>query len=95
MNIMKVAPYTADAVDSSGAADGKSGTSTASGTSGSTSDQVQLSQNYKELANVRKSISGAEEVRTDKVQEVQNQLSSGTYQINAGGIAEKMMSEIL
>jgi negative regulator of flagellin synthesis FlgM len=96
MNIMKIPPYTTNAVGSSGAADGKSATSEkAAATSGAASDTVQLSKNYRDLASTQKSISGTDEIRTDKVQQVKNQLASGTYSINPGEIAGKMMNEVM
>jgi flagellar biosynthesis anti-sigma factor FlgM len=93
---MKIPPYTTNGIEISGAAAGNSGTSDKAASAGSsTSDRVQLSQNYTNLANVQKSISGTDNIRTDKVQQIQNQLASGTYQIDAGAIAGKMLNEIL
>ncbi len=96
MNIMKIPSYTTNAVGSSGSAGGKSDASDKSaGANGSSSDRVQLSENYMNLANAQKSISGTDQIRTDKVQQVKNQLESGNYRINAGEIANKMMDEIM
>ncbi|MGC9195217.1 MAG: flagellar biosynthesis anti-sigma factor FlgM [Syntrophobacteraceae bacterium] len=96
MSAMKIPPYTTNGIESSGAAAGNSGTSdkTASVDS-STSDRVQLSQNYTNLASVQKSIMGTDNVRTDKVQQIQSQLAGGTYRVDAGEIAGKMLNEIL
>ncbi len=94
---MKIPPYQTNVAGTSGAADPTTGaaTSKTTTTSGATSDTVQLSQNYKDLANAQKSISGTDEVRTDKVEQVQNQLQNGTYQVDAGAIAGQMMGEIM
>lgn len=96
MNIMKIPPYQTNAAGSSAPADGKSSAQgKATAATGAASDQLQLSQNYVDLANAQKSISGTDEIRTDKVQQIQNQLASGSYQIDAGAIAGKMIDEIM
>ena len=58
-------------------------------------DRVQLSKNYQDLAQAQKTIMGTNEARTDKVQQIKNQLENGTYQINPGAIAGKMIDEIV
>ncbi|MDR3569937.1 MAG: flagellar biosynthesis anti-sigma factor FlgM [Syntrophobacteraceae bacterium] len=94
---MKIPPYVASAVGSSSAVDPKSGATekAATGSGANSSDRVQLSQNYQSLANVQKSLSGSDAIRTDKVQQIQSQLASGTYQVDSGAIAEKMMGEVM
>ena len=95
MNIKTIPPYLTNAVQNSGTA-GKAGAQdNATVVNGVSSDQVQLSQDYQDLAQAQKSIAGTDEVRTDKVQQIKNQLESGSYQINPGAIAGKMLDEII
>ncbi len=96
MTIMKIPPYVTNTVGSSAAAGTKSGsTEKTAAAGGGSSDRVQLSQNYVDLANAQKSISGTDEIRTDKVEQVKNQLESGNYQVDSEAIATKMMGEIM
>ena len=96
-NTMKIPPYLTNAIGSAGAVEPKtSGTDrTAAGNGSTSSDRVQLSQNYQNIANAQKSISGTEEIRTDKVQQIQSQLTSGAYQVDAGAVAEKMLDDVI
>jgi len=59
------------------------------------SDRVELSKNYQDLAQTQKSIAGSDQVRTEKVQQIKNQLESGNYQIKPGEIAGKMLDEVI
>jgi negative regulator of flagellin synthesis FlgM len=96
MDIRKIPPYLTNAVDSSSAAAGKPGAQEkTTAVSGVSSDRVQLSKNYQDLAQAQKSISATGEVRTDMVQQIKNQLESGSYQINPDAIAGKMLNEII
>lgn len=96
MNIKTIPPYLTNAVQSSTATTGKPGTEekTAVG-NGASSDRVQLSQDYQDMAQAQKAITGSGEIRTEKVQQIVNQLKSGTYQINPSEIAGKMLDEIV
>jgi flagellar biosynthesis anti-sigma factor FlgM len=47
------------------------------------------------MAQAQKAASGPEEIRTEKVQQIVNQLNSGTYQIKPDEIAGKMLDEIV
>jgi negative regulator of flagellin synthesis FlgM len=95
MNIRTIPPYLTNAVQNSSTA-GKTGAQdSATVVNGVSSDQVQLSQDYQDLAQAQKSIAGTDAVRTDKVQQIKNQLESGSYQINPGAIAGKMIDEII
>jgi flagellar biosynthesis anti-sigma factor FlgM len=96
MNIKTIPPYLTNAVQSSTAATGKPGTEekTAVGNAAS-SDRVQLSQDYQDMAQAQKAIAGSSDIRTEKVQQIQNQLNSGTYQIKPDEIAGKMLDEIV
>lgn len=95
MNIRKISPYLTDAVQNSKPV-AQSGTEdkTVAG-NGLSSDRVQLSKGYQDLAQAQKAIAGSEEIRTSKVQEIKNQLESGNYQIKPGDIAQKMVDEII
>lgn len=96
MNVRKIPPYLTNAVQNSGAAAGKPGAQEKAAVgNGVSSDRVQLSKDYLDLANAQKSIMGTDEVRTDKVQQVKNLLESGKYRINPGEIAGKMLDEII
>jgi negative regulator of flagellin synthesis FlgM len=95
MNIRKISPYLTDAVQNSKQA-GQSGAEEKAVTgNGVSSDRVQLSKDYQDLAQAQKAISGPGEIRTDKVQAIKNQLESGSYQIKPGEIAQKMVDEII
>jgi negative regulator of flagellin synthesis FlgM len=67
----------------------------AAAVNGVSSDRVELSKDYQDLAQAQKSIAGTDEVRTEKVQQIKNQLQSGNYQIKPGEIAGKMLDEII
>jgi negative regulator of flagellin synthesis FlgM len=96
MNVRNVPPYVTDAVQNSGAATAKPGTQEKVGAAtGVSSDRVELSKNYQDLAQAQKSIARSDEVRADKVQQIKNQLQSGTYEIKPGAIAGKMLDEVI
>ena len=96
MSIRKIGPYLTNAVQSSSTATGKSGAQEkAAGGTGMASDRVQLSKDYQELVNTQKALVGTDEVRTEKVQQIKNQLESGNYQVKPGEIAGKMLDEII
>ncbi len=95
MNIMKIPPYQTNGAESAAPADGKANTPGKTATTGVASDRVQLSQSYMNLANAQKSISGPQEIRTDKVEQIKGQIDSGSYQINPGAIAGNMLNEIM
>jgi negative regulator of flagellin synthesis FlgM len=96
MNIKTIPPYLTNAVQSTTTTTGKSGTEEKTGVgSAASSDRVQLSQDYQDMAQAQKAIMGSDEIRTDKVQQIVNQLNSGTYQIKPDEIAGKMLNEIV
>ncbi len=94
MNINKLTPYLTEAVHNSKVVKpgGEEKTVAASGIS---SDKVQLSKDYKELAQAQKTMAGTEESRTAKVEQLRNQLKSGSYTVNPDAIAGKMLDEII
>lgn len=95
MNIRKVSPYLTNAVQNSGSTGQTGADDKAAGGNGVSTDRVQLSQNYLDLAQAQKNISGSGDIRTDKVQDVKNQIDSGSYTIDPTGIAQKMVDEIV
>ena len=96
MNIRKVPPYMTDAVQNSSAATAKPGAPEKAGAAnGVSSDRVELSKDYQDLAQAQKSIAGTDEIRTEKVQQIKNQLESGNYEIKPSEIAGKMLDEII
>ncbi len=96
MKIKTTPPYLTDAVQNTTAKAGKTGTEDKTGiANGASADRVQLSQNYQDIAQAQKAASGSGDIRTDKVQQIVNQLNSGTYQIKPNEIAGKMLDEIV
>jgi flagellar biosynthesis anti-sigma factor FlgM len=96
MNIRKIPPYLTNAVQSSRGAAGKPGAQEKAAVgNGVSSDRLQLSEDYKDLANAQKAITGTDEVRTEMVQRIKDQLESGNYRVKPGEIAGKMLDEII
>jgi negative regulator of flagellin synthesis FlgM len=95
MNIRTIAPYITDAVQNSKAAGQSGAEDKAAVGNGVSTDRVQLSKDYQDLAQAQKSITGTGEIRTDKVQAIKNQLESGSYQIKPNEIAQNMVDEII
>lgn len=56
-----------------------------------TADQVTLTSSARSLQKIEDTIAKAPVVDTAKVASVQQQLSAGTYQINSGRIADKLL----
>ncbi len=95
MNIRKIPTYITDAVQNSSAT-GKAGPQEKSATGPAvSSDRVQLSKNYQDIAQAQKAAMGNNGIRTEKVQQIQFQLQNGTYQLDPGKIAGKMLDEII
>jgi len=64
-------------------------------TTGPVEDNVDLSQAARELQNTQKLMESIPDVRQDKVDRLKNQIESGTYRVDAGKIADKMVKESL
>ncbi len=62
---------------------------------GVSTDRVQLSKDYQDMAQAQASIAGSGGIRTDKVQEIKNQLASGTYKVQPDAVAGKMLDEVI
>jgi flagellar biosynthesis anti-sigma factor FlgM len=95
MNIRKIPPYLTDVMQNSGATGKPGGQEKAVAGNAVTSDRVHLSKDYQSLANAQKVITGSEDVRNDKVQQIKLQLDGGNYQIKPYEIAGKMLDEVI
>ena len=58
-------------------------------------DTVNISDAAKEIQEVRKELDNIPEVRTEKVEQLKNQIENGTYEIKSEEIAEKMLKDSL
>jgi flagellar biosynthesis anti-sigma factor FlgM len=95
MAISKIPPYMTNTVQNSTTSGKPGAQEKATVVNGVSSDRVQLSKDYQDLAQAQKSITGTPEVRTEMVQRIKNQLESGNYQIKPSEIAGKMLDEII
>ena len=57
-------------------------------------DEVTLSSEAKDFATLTKLLSKTPDVRTDRVEDLKNQISSGTYTVRAEEVAEKIISQL-
>jgi negative regulator of flagellin synthesis FlgM len=58
-------------------------------------DRVELSARAKELLAAREAIAGMDDVDHEKVARIKAQIEAGTYKVDAGKIADKMVDESL
>lgn len=65
--------------------------STAAGSAGSSSDSVKLTASAQSLHDIAKA-GAVPEVNTHRVEQIRQALANGTYQINPGHIADRLMS---
>lgn len=56
-------------------------------------DQVALSETAKDFQNIYKMLAEVPDIRQDKVQAIKEQMQSGTYDVNAKEVAEKLVSQ--
>lgn len=56
-------------------------------------DQINISQKSKEVQFAFSKIKDVEEIRTEKVEKIKEQIKTGTYEINGQKIAEKMIKD--
>ncbi|MBU3803401.1 MAG: flagellar biosynthesis anti-sigma factor FlgM [Candidatus Cellulosilyticum pullistercoris] len=56
-------------------------------------DEVEFSSRAKDFTNMTKLLSDVPDVRTDKVEEIKNRMSSGNYNVKAEEVAEKILSQ--
>ena len=62
---------------------------------GAKTDKVEISEAAKEIQEVRKQLDNTPDVRSEKVEQLKNQIENGTYEIKSEEIAEKMLKESL
>lgn len=55
------------------------------------SDQLEISQTGKDYQTVKQAVTGASEVRMDKVEEIKKRLASGTYDVSMSEVADKLL----
>jgi negative regulator of flagellin synthesis FlgM len=58
-------------------------------------DRVELSAQAKEIQAARKVVAGMDDVDLEKVARIKAQIEAGTYKVDAGKIADKMIDESL
>ncbi len=58
-------------------------------------DRVDLSGKAKELADLKNTINQFPEVRTEKVQAIEKQVSEGTYAVDSRKVAGRMIDELV
>ena len=58
-------------------------------------EKVDLSTRSKDLLQIKNVVAQLPEIREEKIQELKTQIEKGTYNINGGKIAEKMVGESL
>lgn len=56
-------------------------------------DEVTFSSEAKDFARIAKLLSDVPDVRTDKVEEIKNRMSSGNYNVKAEEVAGKILSQ--
>jgi negative regulator of flagellin synthesis FlgM len=56
-----------------------------------TSDQLTLTSSARSLQQIEATIAKTPVVNTDKVAAIKQQISSGTYQVNSGSVAAKLL----
>lgn len=64
-------------------------------TSGVSSDRVELSKDYQDLAQAQKVSMSGSDIRTDKVDQIRDSVNTGNYTINPEGIAGSMLGEVM
>ncbi len=58
-------------------------------------EKVDISSKSKEMQQIKNAIANLPDMREEKVQELKTQIEKGTYKIDSGKIAEKMVGESL
>jgi negative regulator of flagellin synthesis FlgM len=94
MNVKKVASYLTGAVEPRDQAQKVSADNKAQA-NGVSSDRVELSKDYQDLAQAKKVLMARDEIRTERVDQIRTQLYSGNYTINPEEIAGKMLDEVI
>ncbi|MDK2807602.1 MAG: negative regulator of flagellin synthesis FlgM [Clostridiales bacterium] len=60
---------------------------------GSFSDSLQLSQTGKDMQVAKQAVKDADDVREDKVNDLKARLASGTYNVSAEDLADKLVNQ--
>lgn len=60
-----------------------------------TTEKVDLSAKAKEIRQIKKILEEIPDVREEKVQALKRQIANGSYQVDAGKIADKLVGEAL
>ena len=68
--------------------------STAAAKNASPTDRVDISSRSKEITDIMTAINQLPDVRTDKVQQIQKSVEAGTYSVDPGKVADKIMQNI-
>ncbi|MFV0504144.1 MAG: flagellar biosynthesis anti-sigma factor FlgM [Lachnospirales bacterium] len=55
------------------------------------SGALEVSDTFKEYQKIQKMVSGAEDVRVDKVNEIKSRIQNGTYKVDLDALANKML----
>jgi flagellar biosynthesis anti-sigma factor FlgM len=96
MTIKHIGPSLTGAVQNPGITSVKPNGEDKTGNTGTIpSDRVEISQNYRDLTQATKALVSTADVRTEKVDQIRNQVASGSYQVNPSGIADRMIDEII
>ena len=56
-------------------------------------EKVDLSTKARDIQQAKNAVTSLPDVRQEKVQEIKTQVDKGTYNVNAGKIADKMVNE--
>jgi len=75
-------------------ADVESTDNTATAKNASPKDRVDISSRSKDIADIMSAINQLPDVRLDKVQQVQASIEAGTYSVDSGKVADKILQNI-
>ena len=63
--------------------------------SGYTKDSVEISEFGRDLQTAKQAVAQAEDIRTDKVQELKAKMAKGTYDVPMSALADKLLNGII
>jgi negative regulator of flagellin synthesis FlgM len=61
---------------------------------GEASDRVQFSKDYQEMGKIKQVLMDMPDIRTERVDKIQNMIQSGTYQVDPDLVAGKILDEL-
>ena len=61
---------------------------------GDASDRVQFSKDYQEMGKIKQVVMEMQDIRTERVNKIQNMIQSGTYKVDPGLVAGKILDEL-